>query len=161
MSFVELFWSEGEQLPPLAMATRALAMFALMLVMIRVAGRRSFSRKSPFDNVVVIMLGAIAARGVVGASPFGSTVAASAMIVAIHRLLGRLCVTQHWLSKLLEGEPVPLYVAGRLLSDNLKRTNVSEADLRESLRLEQQRDELSASQDAFMERNGRISFVER
>ncbi len=157
----EIFWGEGEKLASPAMATRAVAMFFLLLVLIRVAGRRSFGRKSSFDNVVAIMLGAITARGVVGASPFASTVAAAAAVVLLHRLLGRLCVTQRWLARMLEGEHVPLFVAGKILPDNLKRTNISEADLRESLRLERQRDELSTREDAFMERNGRISFVER
>jgi uncharacterized membrane protein YcaP (DUF421 family) len=159
--FLDVVWSSGEHLGPIAMATRAVAMFFLVLVMIRIAGRRSFGRKSSFDNVVVIMLGAIAARGVVGASPFGSTVAACAVIVVIHRAFGRLCVTQRWLSSLIEGERVPLYVGGRLLGENLKRACISEDDLLESHRLERKRDELTQSEDAFMERNGRISFVER
>lgn len=143
------------------MASRAIAMFFLMLAMIRLAGPRTFGRKSSFDNVVAIMLGAIAARGVVGASPFASTVVACTMTVVIHRVLGRLCVTQRWLSKLIEGEPIPLYVSGQVLGENLKRSNISEADLHESHRLERQRRELSAKEEAFMERNGRISFVER
>jgi uncharacterized membrane protein YcaP (DUF421 family) len=158
---LSLFWGEGERIGALAMATRAVAMFFLVLVMIRVAGPRSFSRKSSFDNVVVIMLGAIAARGVVAASPFGSTVAACVTTVVIHRLIGRLCVTHPWLSKLVDGERVPLYVSGRIVPENLKRANISESDLHESHRLERQRDELSTQEEAFMERNGRISFVER
>ena len=160
-SFSDVFWGEGEKLGALAMATRAVAMFVLLLAMIRVAGPRRFGRKLSFDNVVAIMLGAIAARGVVGASPFGSTVAACTMVVAIHRILARLCVTQHWLSKLIEGERVPLYLSGKILPENLKRASISEADLLESHRLERQRAELSSNEDAFMERNGRISFVER
>lgn len=158
---LDLFWSSGEKLGPAPMAVRAVAMFVLLLVMIRVAGRRSFGRKSSFDNVVVIMLGAIAARGVVGASPFASTVAASGAVVVLHRLLGRLCVTQRWLSRLVDGERVPLYVAGELLRDNLERACISEADLIESHRLERSREALSKGEDAFMERSGRISFLER
>jgi hypothetical protein len=48
-----------------------------------------------------------------------------------------------------------------LLPDNLKRATISEADLLESHRLERQNRELSPSVEAVMERNGRISFVER
>jgi uncharacterized membrane protein YcaP (DUF421 family) len=161
MSFLEFCWGDGEKIGPVAMAARAVVMFALLLALIRIAGPRSFGRKSSFDNVVAIMLGAIAARGVVGASPYGSTLAACAMLVVLHRVVARACVTQRWLGKLLEGEPVPLYVGGKLLQENLKRTTISEADLHESQRLERQRDGLSAGADAFMERNGRISFVER
>jgi uncharacterized membrane protein YcaP (DUF421 family) len=158
-SLHETLWGHGEDLAALPMAVRAGCMFFLLLAQIRLAGARSFGRKSSFDNVVVIMLGAIAARGVVGASPFWSTVAACAVIVVVHRVLGRLCVTVGWLAKLLEGDRVALYVEGRLLAGNLKRTSISESDLLESHRLETQRAGLAPGEEAFMERNGRISFV--
>ena len=160
-SLFDVCWGEGERLGPVAMATRALAMFWLLLALLRVAGRRSFGRKSSFDSVVVMMLGAVAARGVVGASPFGSTLAACVSLVVVHRLIGRWCVTQPWLASLLEGEPVPLYLRGKLLPEHLKRACISEADLLESHRLERQSAELSPAVDAVVERNGRISFVER
>src|ERR1043165_9496347 len=123
---------QGEALGALPMTLRALAMFFLLLLMIRIAGARSFGRKSSFDNVVVIMLGAIAARGVVGASPFGSTVAACAAGGVGHRVIGRLCVTQHWLAKLIEGQRVPLYRGGHVVSENLRLTGISKEDLCES-----------------------------
>jgi len=155
----ERIWGEGEDLGALQMGLRALAMFVIVLAEIRIAGARSFGKKTSFDNVVVIMLGSVAARGVVGASPFASTVAACAVIVIVHRLIGRLCVTQRWLARVVEGVRVPLHVNGRLLHDNLKATSISEDDLFESHRLETQTAELSARMDAYLERNGRISFV--
>jgi uncharacterized membrane protein YcaP (DUF421 family) len=160
-SVFDLCWGDGEKLGPVAMAVRAVVMFLLLLALIRVAGRRSFGRTSSFDNVVVIMLGAVAARGVVGASPFGSTLAACTVVVVLHRLIGRGCVTQPWLARLVEGTPIPLYVGGKLVPHNLKRATISEDDLLESHRLERQRAGLSPDVDAFVERNGRISFVER
>jgi len=152
-------WGTGSNLGPVAMAMRAAAMFFIALGLIRLAGARSFGRKSSFDNVVVIMLGAIAARGVVGASPFGSTVAASAAVVALHRLIGRLCVTQPWLARLVQGERLIIYSGGNIIHENLKRTCISEADLMESHRLERQNDRLAPDETAFVERNGRISFI--
>ena len=155
----ERLWGHGEDLDALQMALRALGMFFLVLLEIRVAGSRSFGRRSSFDNVVVMMLGAIAARGVVGASPFGSTVAATAVIVALHRVLGRVCITQPWLARLIEGERVLLYVRGQLLRDKLLLTSISEEDVLQSHRLERQMAALSPRVDAYLERNGRISFV--
>jgi uncharacterized membrane protein YcaP (DUF421 family) len=157
--FLARVWGDGESLDAVSMVVRAGTMFFLLLVMIRVAGARSFARKSSFDNVVVIMLGAVAARGVVGASPFGSTVAACAVVVALHRLIGRLCVTVGWVSRLVEGTPVLLFKEGRLLCENLKVATISEADLLESHRLELNSPVLSPREAAYLERNGRISFV--
>jgi len=154
-------WGDGEMLGAVAMSARAFVMFFVVLAQIRFAGSRSFGHKSSFDNVVVIMLGAIAARGVVGASPFGSTVVACAMVVVLHRILGRLCANSRRLAHLVEGKRVSLYRAGRLQRNNMKKTNLSEGDLLESHRLETQTAELSPHEEAFLERNGRISFVRR
>ena len=79
MDIKELFGS-GEHLTALQMAVRAFIMFFITLALIRFGGMRIFGKKTAFDNILVIMLGAILARGVVGASPFFSTVAASAAI---------------------------------------------------------------------------------
>jgi hypothetical protein len=70
-----------------------------------------------------------------------------------------LCVTHAWLAALIEGKRVPLYVGGSLLHDELLRTSISPEDLLESHRLETQADELRPGEEAFLERNGRISFV--
>src|SRR4051794_34519890 len=104
-SIFDLFWGEGEKLAPLAMATRALAMFWLLLALLRAGGRRSFGRKSSFDNVLVMMLGAVAARGVVGASPFGSTLAACGVVVVIHRPIRRFLGTPPGVGNLLQWGP--------------------------------------------------------
>jgi len=156
---LQTIWGHGSMLGPLAMAVRATAMFFIALVLVRVGGARTFARRSSFDNVVVIMLGAIAARGVVGASPFFSTVAASGAVVGLHRLIGRLCVTQPWLGRLVQGQRVMIYERGEILRKNLQRTGISEDDLMESHRLERKSDRLTKDETAFLERNGRISFV--
>jgi len=52
---------EGEHLTPLQMSVRAFSMFVIMLVLVRIAGMRTFAKKSSFDNIIVIMLGAILA----------------------------------------------------------------------------------------------------
>lgn len=156
---LQTIWGTGQILGPLPMAVRAAAMFFIALALIRIGGARTCGRRSSFDNVVVIMLGAIAARGVVGASPFGSTVAASAAVVGLHRLIGRLCVTQPWLGRLVQGERLLIYSRGQILSKNLERTGISEDDLMESHRLERKSDRLTEDETAFLERNGPISFV--
>lgn len=158
---LQILWGSGQMLGALAMAVRASAMFFIALALVRVGGARTFARRSSFDNVVVIMLGAIAARGVVGASPFGSTVAASAAVVGFHRLIGRLCVTQAWLARLVQGDRVLIYSGGHIVRENLQRTGISEDDLMESHRLERKIDQLTADETAYLERNGRISFVIR
>jgi len=86
MNINEIFGS-GEELAPLQMAARAFIMFFIALLLIRIAGMRIFGIKTAFDNILVIMLGAILSRGVVGASPFFSTIAAATAMILIHKIL--------------------------------------------------------------------------
>jgi uncharacterized membrane protein YcaP (DUF421 family) len=146
-------------LDALQMSCRAALMFLLLLAMIRVGGARIFGKKSSFDNVVVILLGAIAARGVVGASPFGATVAASAVIVILHRVIAWLVIKVPLVARVVKGQPVTIYRDGRVLHDQLLRTTLSEEELMESLRLETRQGALAAISEANLETNGRISFL--
>jgi len=66
MSWEQLFGA-GRELDALQMSARAFVLFFLMLVLVRVAGRRAFGRKSSFDTIIVITLGALLSRVVVGA----------------------------------------------------------------------------------------------
>jgi uncharacterized membrane protein YcaP (DUF421 family) len=146
-------------LDALQMSCRAGLMFVLLLAMIRFGGARIFGKKSSFDNVVVILLGAIAARGVVGASPFGPTVAASAVIVVLHRVIAWLVVRFPILGRALKGQPVVLYQDGKVRHARLRSTTIGEDELMESLRLETRQAQLAAVDEARLETNGRISFL--
>ncbi len=159
MNMIHYFFGEGSNLTMLQMSMRAFSMFIVMLVLIRFAGMRTFAKKSPFDNIVVIMLGAILARGVVGASPYLSTIAASVVMVAMHRTIAWLSVKNRKFEKLVKGSYIKLYHDGALIGNNLERTGMSENDLHESLRLETKKLTLAEIDTAFMETNGRISFI--
>jgi uncharacterized membrane protein YcaP (DUF421 family) len=156
---INTLWGEGDQLNALQMSIRAFVMFLIALLFIRLSGKRAFAKKSPFDNVIVIMLGAVLARGVVGASPFFSTVAASAMMILIHRTLAWGSVKNKTVNKLLKGEVIPLYKDGKFLWRNMERTTISKSDFMQSLRLETQKTSLDEIEMAYLEDNGRISFI--
>jgi uncharacterized membrane protein YcaP (DUF421 family) len=143
------------------MAVRAFAIFFILLVLVRVGGARIFGKMSSFDNVVVIVLGAVASRGINGASPFPSVLAACAVIVVLHRVCARLSVERPLVRRATEGSRVVLYRNGALDRDALRRTALSEAELHATLRLETKRDSLDDIEEAALETNGKISFVER
>ena len=159
MDTLQFLVGEGEKLTILQMSVRAFAMFIIMLVLVRLAGMRTFAKKSSFDNIIVIMLGAVLARGVVGASPFWSTVGASVVMVILHRLFAWLSVKSRKFEKLIKGQYIKLYQDGALVNNNLEKTGMSENDLHESLRLETKKLTLTEIDTAFMETNGRISFI--
>ena len=120
---------------------------------------RTFAKRSPFDTIITIMLGAVLARGVVGASDYIDTVVASVVMVAMHRTLAWLSVKNKRFEKLIKGTYITLYHDGALIDNNLEKSGMSENDLHESLRLETKKLTLDDVDTAFMETNGRISFI--
>lgn len=161
MDSIYQIFGEGKDLNALQMCARSFVMFFVALALIRLGGVRMFGRKSAFDDIMVIMLGAILSRGVVGASPFWATVAASAVMIAVHRAVSWACIKSKIIERLLRGRPFVLYKNGRIDHTNLKKSSLSESDLAESVRLEMKEETLEDVDTAFIETNGRISFIKK
>jgi uncharacterized membrane protein YcaP (DUF421 family) len=159
MNTIDLFFGHGQNLNVLQMCVRTFVTFIILLILIRIAGRRTFAKRSAFDSIVTIMLGAIIARGVVGASPYIPTLAACIVIVGLHRLMAWLSVKSKKFEQIVKGVYIKLYQNGAIIGNNLEKTGMSENDLHESLRLETKKLTLAEIDTAFIETNGRISFI--
>jgi uncharacterized membrane protein YcaP (DUF421 family) len=159
MNTINLIFGEGDQLTALQIGARSFVMFFIALILIRIGGVRIFAKKSSFDDILVIMLGAILSRGVVGATPFWHTVAAAAVMIALHRLVSWLCIKNTKVEAVVKGQSVVLYSNGQILRRNLVTCSLSENDLLTSLRLETSKTTFDDVATAFMESNGRISFI--
>jgi uncharacterized membrane protein YcaP (DUF421 family) len=155
---LHMLFGAGDQLNPLQMSARAVVIFSLTLLSVRISGRRSFGQHRPFDQVVAILLGAVASRAVVGASPFVATTAAMLVIVLLHRGLGWLSMRWPWIQSLVNGQPREIFRDGRPLRDQMRRGLISEDDLLEAARMHGH-DDLSRIHRMVMERDGRIAIV--
>ena len=154
----EIF-GEGRDLSSLQMAARAFVMFFIALVLIRISGMRSFGAKSALDNIIVIMLGAILSRPVVGVSEFFPTVAAAVSLCVTHRLLAMLCTRNHFLSDFLKGTDTLLVKDGEVLRKNMLKADITQGDLEAGLRLAGNVNSLAEVKEARLERTGQISVV--
>jgi uncharacterized membrane protein YcaP (DUF421 family) len=131
----------------------------LELTLLRVAGIRTFGERTAFDNVIVIMLGSVLSRAVVGASPFIPTSVACLVFVLIHRVLAWLSHHNDRVGRLIKGEKTRLFAGGRQLAKNMDQAQISEKDLLESLRLRLNTDSLDEVKEMYLESNGEISIV--
>ncbi|HEY5922937.1 MAG TPA: YetF domain-containing protein [Kofleriaceae bacterium] len=144
----------------LHMGMRALVLFFVMLVLVRVAGMRAFGRKSSFDTIIVITLGALLSRIVVGASAAIPTVVAGAVLVALHRLIAVLTSKVPAIEKLLKGDDMVLYRGGVFDLKAMHRAGISRADLEEAVRAKSNRLTLSDVLEIHLESSGDLSVVE-
>ena len=96
-------FGDGPDLTPLQMSARALAVFVVALLLLRLAGRRALGQRSPFDVCIIVLLGAVLSRAVVGASPFLATISAAAVLVVLHRLVAWWGVRSPMFERLVTG----------------------------------------------------------
>jgi uncharacterized membrane protein YcaP (DUF421 family) len=161
MEWIRVVFGEGKDLEWWQMSSRAVVAFFITLLLIRIAGIRTFGKKSAFDNVIIIMLGSILSRVVVGASPFIPTALACLAFVLVHSLLARISVYNDFVGGLVKGEKASLYADGRKNEKNMKRSRISDKDLLEGLRLKINEEDFDKVKEIFLERNGEISVVKK
>jgi uncharacterized membrane protein YcaP (DUF421 family) len=150
---------EDHHLTAFNMCIRAVTSFVIALVLLRISGRRSFGMQTAVDNVVAILLGAVLARGVVGASPFMATIAASATLALLHRLCGWLAFYSRHFGRLVKGDVKLVYSDGKMVRKNMRHCMVSERDIMEGIRIATHRDNLHNIDKIYVERDGKISVV--
>jgi uncharacterized membrane protein YcaP (DUF421 family) len=143
------------------MCARAVVVSFAALAMLRVSGKRTFGSNSPFDIVVKIMLGAILSRAVAAASPFGATLLASLVMVAMHRLLAWAAFHSHLVGRFIKGSAYVLAEDGQIHYDNLRRNYLSEKDLLEGVRKSGNLKSVADAETVRLERDGSISVVKK
>jgi uncharacterized membrane protein YcaP (DUF421 family) len=161
MEIIDQLFGHGTELNSLQMSVRAIVIFFVALLLIRFTGMRVFGIKSAFDTCIMIMLGAVLSRAVVGASPFIPTIVASAFLVVVHKIIARLSVNNQFISHLVKGKPLSLYKDGILNGENLKRCALSYGDVMEEIRRSTNQNSLDNIEEIFMERTGEISVIEK
>jgi len=139
---------------------RAALLFVLGLVMLRIAGRRTFARATPLDIVVALILGSNLSRMMTGRAQFLGGLAATLTLVVIHRLAALATLRSPMLARLLKSSPDVLVRDGQVDERAMARHGLSQADLAAGLRLEQL-DDLAKVKLATFEGGGRISVVRR
>lgn len=161
MDLIYDIFGEGKELQFHQMCARAAVIFLASIVLIRISGRRSFSMKSSFDSVIVILLGAVLSRAVVGASPFFPIIGASLTLVLLHRLFGWISSHNKTFKRLNEGKKIVLYSDGNLYTENLKKCLIDYEDILEQLRIQVHQSDLHGIDTIYMEAGGKISVVKK
>jgi uncharacterized membrane protein YcaP (DUF421 family) len=158
---IEDLLGTGRSLNVLQMGLRGMAVFVIALVLFRISGRRSFGIGSPLDNIIIILLGAILSRAVVGASPFIPVVATCTIIVLLHRFISWLKAKSISFSKFVEGEKIIVFKDGHFIQSNMNRVQLNKEDVMQEVRKKALTDNLCNIKEIFIERSGHIGIVKK
>lgn len=131
---------EGDNLAWWQGAVRAAIIFAGTWAMLRLAGRRAFAQKTSFDLCIVLLLGAVLSRAVVGATSFGVAFAAALALVLLHRAVGWLSSRYPAFDRATGGDALDLMREGELDRERVRRAMLTQDDLKANLRATLQTD---------------------
>jgi len=159
--FLYKLFGEGKDLNTLQMCSRAFVIFFISLILIRISGRRTFGKRSAFDNTLAIILGAVLSRAVVGASPFVPTIVSSLVLVLLHRGLAWMSIKSKTVSQLIKGDEIPLYRNGQLYKENLGKSLLSEKDILSDVRKQANVKTLNEVSEIYMETSGEVTVIKK
>jgi len=161
-----LRWAFGVDADPrsytvLQVSLRALLVYLVGLLIVRLGRNRLLGRQSSFDIVLGFVLGSVLSRAINGTAHILVTLVSCLVLVAAHRLVAALSFRSRGFGALVKGEPQPVVQDGRIDWEKMRREHISEHDLEEALRLRAKTADEKRIAEARLERNGEISIVER
>lgn len=140
---------------------RATVMFALLYLLLRLLGKRELVQVTPFEMVVLIVMGDLIQQGVTH-NDFSIT--GASLAIGTFAFWG---IILSWLTylfpkfgKILEGEPRIIIQGGKLVETNLRRDRMTRAEVESEMRLAG----IAHMRDvewAILEPQGKISFIKR
>ena len=142
------------------MVLRALAIYLILLVVFKIAGRRALLQMTSFDLILLLIISEATQQALLG-NDFSVTGAMLTIVtlVTIDILFGFIKKQMHGAESALDGSPVILLEHGEPLMEKMKMVDVSLDDILVAARQSQGITEPGKSQYAILERNGHISII--
>ena len=108
---------------------RASAVYTVVLVMVRLSGKRTVGQFTPFDLLVVVLLGTAVQNSLIGedTSLLGGLILA-ATLLGLNWTVGKLSSRSDRFDRMVEGKPVILVRHGHVFREELARQSLSEHD---------------------------------
>ena len=146
------------------LVVRAVVIYFVLLLLLRVAGKRQFSEMTTFDLVLLLIVSEAISQPIFGSSEEYSLTGAVILVstlVAIDILLSH---AKRWIQPLddvLESVPVLLIDDGQIIETNLEHERLASEDILEAARAQFGIERMSQVKYAILERNGSISVIPR
>lgn len=142
------------------MILRAVAIYLILLVVFKIAGRRALLQMTSFDLILLLIISEATQQALLG-DDFSVTGAMLTIItlVVVDMLFGMVKKYISGAESAIDGSPVILVVHGELQNEKLKKVDVSCDDILVSARQNHGITTLEEIKYAILERNGHISII--
>jgi uncharacterized membrane protein YcaP (DUF421 family) len=141
---------------------RALAIYLVLMIVFRLAGKRSLAQITTFDFVLLLIIGEATQQALLG-NDFSLTNAFLVILtligadIAMSLLKGR----SPRLEKLVDSVPLVIVEHGQPLKDRMDKARVDEEDVLEAARELQGIERMDQIKYAVLERAGHITIIPR
>ena len=153
--------AEAKDLTFIQISLRGVVVFIATMIMVRLGHKRSLSRKTAFDAVLLVILASVLSRAINGSAAFFATLGGGLVLVLLHRLLAFIAFHSHWFGCLIKGLPEVIIEDGNFVFGTMRRNHISTHDVEEDMRLSLRDDDISKVKKARVERSGDISFIKK
>lgn len=139
---------------------RATAIYIFLLLIFRIAGRRTLAQMTNFDLLLLLLTGEATQQGLLG-NDYSLTNAFLVILTLIGLDVGLSLWKQRspQLHKLIDGVPMVIVEDGRPLKDRMDKARVDESDILTAARGLQGLERMEQIKYAVLERSGGISII--
>lgn len=111
------------------------AAYVVLIVFLRVSGKRTLSKMNAFDLVVTVALGSTLATVLLTKDvALADGALAFALLIALQFAVTWTSVRAAWVRKAVTGDPLMLLYRGQLLPEALRKARVTDAEVRAAVR---------------------------
>ena len=156
---IRLFTARGDELGLWMLVPRTVIILFIAIAYVRMAKKRFLAQASAMDLVMAVILGSLLSRGITGGATLVSTLISGGTLVVVQRILIHFSAKYSQFGRLTKGTYQVLVRDGVIDWDEMHRHDISEADLKQEMRLNGHVDNTADIALATLERNGRISVI--
>ncbi|WP_054180163.1 DUF421 domain-containing protein [Trabulsiella odontotermitis] len=142
------------------MVFRAIAIYLILLIVFKIAGRRTLLQMTSFDLILLLIISEATQQALLGTdySVTGAMLTIVTLIV-VDILFGFMKKRFSRAEQLLDGAPVVLVENGTPIDSKIKKVNVSTDDIMLVARQNHGIYQIEKIKFAILERNGQISII--
>jgi len=142
------------------MVLRAVAIYLILMVVFKIAGRRALLQMTSFDLILLLIISEATQQALLG-DDFSVTGAMLTIVtlIAVDMLFGLIKKYLPGADDFLDNTPVILVENGYLFQDKMKKADISCDDILLTARVDHGITRLAEIKFAILERNGHISII--
>lgn len=139
---------------------RAAAVYFFLLIVFRIAGKRSLAQLAPFDFVLLLIISETIQQAMIDTD--NSWINAAILVLTLVGLSILLSVVKErvpWLERLMGGTPLILIENGKMHEDRMTIMRIDEADIIAAARAQEGIERIDQIKHAIVETGGNITII--